>query len=59
MTSKELSYVEDILNAEKVIVTKYQDYANQITDPNLKSLCTQIASKHMQNYNNLFSQLNS
>jgi bacterioferritin (cytochrome b1) len=59
MTAKELSYLNDVLNSEKVIITKYHDYANQLVDPNLKNLCNQVVSKHVQNYNSLFSQLNS
>lgn len=58
MTGKELSYVNDSLNAEKIIIQKYQDYCQQIQDPQLKNLCTKLANDHQKHYDGIYSQLN-
>lgn len=59
MTSKELSYVNDVLTQTQVIIKKYQDYSSQIQDSNLKNLCNEMAEKHKQCYSTIFTQLNS
>lgn len=58
MTGKELSYINDALNAEKIIIGKYKDYSQQIQDPELKNLCTQHANEHQKHYDKIYSQLN-
>ena len=58
MTSKELSFINDILSAEKSSVRKCQEYSNTCTDSSLKDLCNQIASKHQQNYDSIYNTLN-
>lgn len=57
LTAKELSFLEDQLDAEQNLVKKYQMYASQLTDPQLKTKCEQIASKHQTHFNKLYSQL--
>ncbi len=59
MTTKELSYCNDLLNQEKTLITKCQDYSSQISDTTLKNLCNRLAEKHLQNYNSIYQQLNS
>lgn len=59
MTSKELSYIVDALSQEKSVIKKYEDYREEITDPALKNLCTKLASKHQQHYDQLYGMLSS
>lgn len=49
MTSKEQSMLTDVLNSEKLCMTKYQNYANQIQDPALKQMFQQLATSGQQN----------
>jgi len=58
MTSKELSFINDILSAEKSSVKKCQDYSNTCMDASLKDLCCQLATKHQQNYDSIYNTLN-
>lgn len=58
MTSKELSYLEDTIKAEKQIVKKYQSYASMLMDANLKDLCDKAAKRHEQQYKTLLNNLN-
>jgi hypothetical protein len=57
LTSKELSALEDQLNYEQVLVKKYKSYANQCTDPQLKTKCEQVASRHQEHFNRLMTHL--
>ena len=57
LTAKELSFLENQLDAEQNLVKKYQMYAAQLTDPQLKTKCEQIASKHQTHFNKLLGQL--
>lgn len=59
MTSKELSYVNDVLTQTKTLIKKYQDYSTEVQDQCLKNLCDQMANKHMECYNGIYNQLNS
>lgn len=58
MTSKELMYLEDSLNLEEQLVTKCNDYSKKVTDPQLKTVLSNMAGQHQQHYNNLLAQLN-
>jgi hypothetical protein len=58
MTTKELSYINDVLTQTKVLIEKYQDYSSQVQDQGLKNLCNQMATKHMDCYNGIYNQLN-
>jgi hypothetical protein len=57
LTSKELMQLEDQLNGEVLLVTKFKNYANQCTDPELKSVLQQIAQKHQNHYATLMRHL--
>lgn len=58
LTSKELSAIEDQLSNEQVLIKKYQLYAQVSSDPQIKTKCEQIASKHQSHYNRLLNHLN-
>ncbi len=58
LTEKELSYMEDSLTAEQLLIKKYQTYAMLSTDNEIKTTCEQIAGKHQQHYQKLLSFLN-
>ncbi len=57
LTSKELSALEDQLNYENLLITKYRTFAEQCTDPTLKSKCSSIADKHQDHFNTLMYYL--
>ena len=46
LTSKELSAIEDQLSAEQCLIKKYKLYAQNASDPQIKTKCEQIAAKH-------------
>ena len=48
LTSKELSAIEDQLNAEQCLIKKYKLYAQNASDPQIKTKCEQIAAKHQE-----------
>ncbi len=58
LTSKELTAIEEQLNAEKVLVAKYKQFANETSDVTLANSLNQIANKHQQHYDSLFQYLN-
>lgn len=57
LTSKELSALEDQLNYEQILVKKYRTFATQCTDPQLKTKCEQVATRHQDHFNRLISHL--
>lgn len=57
ISSKELMALEDQLSAESLLVKKYRSVAQQATDPVIKSKFEQIASKHQDHFNRLYSYL--
>lgn len=57
LTSKELAMIEDQLSAEQNLIKKYQLYASQCDDPQLKTKCQQIAAQHQNHYNKLMTYL--
>lgn len=56
LTQKEESLLQDQLSHEEVCIQKYQSYAQQAQDPQLKQLFNQYASQEQQHYNTI-SQL--
>jgi rubrerythrin len=58
LTAKELTAIEDQLNGEKLLVTKYKAYAQMCDDQQLRQTCDSIACKHQQHYDRLLSFLN-
>ena len=57
LSAKELSAIEDLLTAEQCLVKKYKMYADQCTDPQIRTKCEQIAAKHQNHFTRLMSQL--
>ena len=58
LTSKELSAIEDQLSAEQCLIKKYKLYAQNASDPQIKTKCEQIAAKHQEHFQQLTQKLN-
>lgn len=58
ITSKELSWIEDQLSLEELMVKKYQMAAAVTSDTAIKSECEKIAKKHQGHFDKLYSYLN-
>lgn len=58
LTSKELSAIEDQLNAEQILIKKYTMYSQATCDPQIKTKCEQIAAKHQNHFDRLINKLN-
>lgn len=58
LTSKELTFISDIMDTEQNLVKKYKMYAGLCSDPEIKTKCEQEAAKHQGHYNTLLNQLN-
>ncbi len=58
ITSKELSWIEDQLSLEELLVKKYKAAAEMTTDGAIKAECTKIAEKHQKHFDKLYSYLN-
>lgn len=59
MPKKSLSMLEDLLGAESMAVKKYQFYAANCTDPNLKTICEKAEQMHRKHFDTMFQYLNS
>lgn len=57
LSSKEFNYVKDHLSWELLTAKKYYDYAQQVTDSELKQTLEQIGRKHQLNYDTLLNFL--
>ena len=57
ITSKELSSLSDLLGAEQLVVSKYEDYAARTSDTAIKAKYEELAKKHQQHFNTLYAQL--
>lgn len=58
ITEKELSAIEDQLNSEQLLVTKFKAYSQMCSDPELKQKCDSIAQKHQCHFDKLMGFLN-
>ena len=58
LTQKETSLLQDQQNHEKVCIQKYQAYAQQATDPQLKQLLTSYASQEQTHLDTITQMLN-
>lgn len=58
LTSKETSLLKDQQNHEKVCIQKYQTYASQASDPELKQLLNSYAEQEQQHLNSINQMLN-
>ncbi len=57
ITCKELSSLSDLLGAEQLVISKYQDYACRTSDTTLKTKYEQMVQKHQQHMETLYTQL--
>ena len=57
ITGKELTALSDLLSMEENLVAKYKQFACDTTDHNLKNQYEQIAQRHQQHYDELYSNL--
>ncbi|HCC34583.1 MAG TPA: spore coat protein [Ruminococcaceae bacterium] len=58
LTSKELTALEDQLGMEQLLIKKYRSVAAMSADPQIRSKCEQIASRHQEHFNKLMGHLN-
>jgi len=58
LTSKETSLLKDQQNHEKICIQKYQAYASQANDPQLKQLLNSYAEQEQQHLNSINQMLN-
>ena len=58
LTSKELSAIEDQLTQEQCLIQKYKKYSTEVTDPQLRTKCEEIAAQHQNHYSKLLNKLN-
>ncbi|MGM9552619.1 MAG: spore coat protein [Clostridia bacterium] len=54
---KEFHAIETQLEAEKILINKYRDFAKSATENNLRDKCLNIASVHEKHYNTLLGYL--
>ena len=57
--TKSLTILADQLQHEYVACRKAEFYASNFSDPQLKSVATQLANDHRQRFDRLFNYLNS
>ncbi len=57
ITCKELSAISDLLSAEENMTAKYTQLICSTTDTTLKNEYEQMAQRHRQHYDELFSHL--
>ena len=59
MPEKSLTMLEYMLGAESMAVKKYQFYAHNFSDPNLKTVCEKAEQMHKKHFDTMFQYLNS
>ncbi|MDI6601169.1 MAG: hypothetical protein QME46_05245 [Thermoanaerobacteraceae bacterium] len=59
LTERELLVLQDQIMQEMCMITKFSNYAEMTSDPELKNVCRQVAQKHQNHYNTLIRHLNS
>lgn len=57
LTTKELSGIEDQLKSEQNMIAKCKMFASNVHDAALKTKFDEIAQKHQQHYDKLYSLL--
>ena len=57
--SNNLKVIRDQLESEALMNKKYSEYAQRITDPQIKNLCNEGCQIHKQNFNSLKTYLDS
>ena len=57
LSEKELSFLQDLLSDEDLLVKKFKMLAEHATDENVKSKMLEISNKHQGHFNELYSKL--
>ena len=57
MTTKELTAVSELLEGEKILIAKFNNYAMNTNDSTLKQKYEQIAATHQQHLDTLYKNL--
>lgn len=57
--SNNLKVIKDQLSAEALLNKKYNEYSQNCTDQAIKTLCTDAANVHKQNFTSLKTYLDS
>ena len=58
LSEKELSYLEDQLSAEQLLIKKFKALSAEASDAEIKTCCDQIANKHQQHFDTMMGFLN-
>lgn len=58
LTARELTSLEDQLEAEQLLVKKYKTFAALSADPQLKTQYEQVAGQHQKHFERLLAFLN-
>lgn len=58
LTGKELSFLEEQLEQEQLLIQKFKMYSKGCTDPQLKQKYEQIAARHLDHFTRLLNHVN-
>jgi hypothetical protein len=58
LSQKELLTIKDQLEAERLTINKFVQYEADFSDPELKSMCSEMVKVHKNHYNTLVKHLN-
>lgn len=58
LTTEELKALDDQMSAEQLLIKKYKSYAVLTTDPQIRTQCEQIATRHQNHFDRLMGFLN-
>lgn len=59
LTTQELHVLKDQLQIEQILVKKFKSYASMTEDPQIKTVCEQIAAQHKCHYDILMGYISS
>ena len=57
LSEKELSFIQELLSDEDLLVKKFKMLAEHATDTNVKNKMLEISEKHQSHLNELYSHL--
>ncbi|HHW41877.1 MAG TPA: spore coat protein [Syntrophomonadaceae bacterium] len=58
LTTKEVGLIEDNMRQEQLMIQKFNFYAAQTTDPNVKNLCENLRDMHQRHLDILMRHIN-
>ena len=58
LSRKELLAIKDQLDAESLVIHKFEEYETDFDDPGLKGICGEMVKVHKNHYNTLIKHLN-